>query len=89
MGSDVAAETAAALAVGSIVFRDADPVYSQCFLYQDSSSLRVPLLLRLRRVTRRAAVGGGVAAQGVAEEGVPRKMPSTRQCSSEFACYRG
>ncbi|XBI48344.1 hypothetical protein VPH35_112109 [Triticum aestivum] len=31
-GSDVAAETAAALAAGSIVFRDADPVYSQRLL---------------------------------------------------------
>ncbi|XP_062233147.1 endoglucanase 17 [Phragmites australis] len=31
-GSDVAAETAAALAAGSIVFRDADPAYSQRLL---------------------------------------------------------
>ena len=31
-GSDVAAETAAALAAGSIVFRDADPAYSKRLL---------------------------------------------------------
>jgi endoglucanase len=41
-GSDVAAETAAALAAGSIVFRDADPAYSKRLLDR-AVAVRVPV----------------------------------------------
>jgi endoglucanase len=55
-GSDVAAETAAALAAGSIVFREADPAYSRRLLDRAVEvSAVVSLVCRKSAVQRKAA----------------------------------